>query len=299
MRRAGAMIFVASVGALASIVPASAQTAAAPPAPPSIVELAENSPQVVLPNVGKRGEQSYTVGQIVSTVPIRWQSGGVLQGTAKIQIGDDATLLTSGTALRGVTLRDSRSKRAIPAFCEGEPHADAFLGSDTALGSLVRAVGVSQSSRGPDNRFCLIDLDGDGMAERSLYLDRFSNANLVYPMRPVRIAPTPNAPLAIDRYRFTWTLSDIAADGSSIAVTVDVMEKGNWRKFDQIGATPHVTRVLLHDQKLPLRTSIFGAEIEVVAVDAAARTVTLRWPDDADAAKVLPLGTEIEQRVSF
>ena len=298
MNRFGAMALATAIGALGNGTAARGQTA--PPAPPpSIVELAENSPQLVLPNAGKRGVQVYTVGQIVSTTPIRWQSGGVLQGTAKIQIGDDATLLASGTALRGVTLRDARSKRLIPAFCEGQPHADAFLSSESALGSIARAVGVSQSSRGPDNRFCLIDLDGDGMAERSLYLDRFSNANLVYPMRPVRIASQPNAPLAIDRYRITWTLSDVATDGSSIAVTLDVMEKGNWRRFDQIGATPHVTRILLHDQKLPLRTSVFGADFEIVAVDPAAQTATLRWPDDADATKALPISAEIEQRVSF
>lgn len=280
-----------------------AMTIAATAAPAQTVtgsepEMARAADQLVFPNSAPRIEQVFARNAAILTLPIVWRRGATLAQDVTITAGPDSRALPRGTALQGAELTDQAGVVRINAYCTAriaaERKADkGVMGALLGGGSLWR--GLIKGAT--DRQFCLIDADRDGSAERSVMI----NAGTPAARTPMAIAPValqPQAMLPIsanDVVRIV--LTDISRAGKAVAVRLDIVQQGETRMFTSAGPTTRVTRI--STKTLPTSQVIYGARFDIIAVDGAGQTVTIRWPGAVDTATPVIVDDGLDVRVRY
>ncbi|MDH7971813.1 hypothetical protein QH494_06415 [Sphingomonas sp. AR_OL41] len=254
------------------------------------IKIARQSPQLAYVNAAPRGTRTYQRGEIIMIAPLMWEIGARLPQETTIRAGEDSKTIRAGSVLQGVMLTELAAHRDEMAYCTprvaAERKADGgMLGAMLGGGSLWRSVIRSAT----DGQFCLIDSDDDGMADHSVELNAGSPAaRTPVAIAPVRLERDRMIPISSNDDRIEISVSDVSSKGKAARFRIDVFQQGKGRVFDTIGDTQRITWV---DAKrgLPVHAMIYQTQFDVVSIDGAARTVTVRWPEDVDAKEVVPI----------
>jgi hypothetical protein len=76
-------------------------------------------------------------------------------------------------------------------------------------------------------------------------------------------------------------LTGVSTKNKDATFRLDIVQQGETRVFDTAGPTRRITKVDVKNG-LPARDTIYGAPFDIIGIDGAAQTVSIRWPQDVD-----------------
>jgi hypothetical protein len=276
------MTRIAYVAALVASATFTCTGATAQSLPAGELDMLKPADQLILPNASPRIERTYAKGVAILATPIMWRSGATLAEDVTITAGTESRALKRGAVLQGALLTDKTRVQRINAYCTpriaAERKADkGVAGVLLGGGSLWR--GLIKSAT--DGQFCLIDADRDGIAEASVLINAGPPAaRFAVRIANVRLTPQTMLPISSgDEVRIV--LTGVSTKNKDATFRLDIVQQGETRVFDTAGPTRRITKVDVKNG-LPARDTIYGAPFDIIGIDGAAQTVSIRWPQDVD-----------------
>jgi hypothetical protein len=240
---------------------------------------------VVLPM--EAGSKTVTKGTLAFDFPLRWQSAAVLPTNIEVTADDRHQTLKQGQALVQTRLQFSDPALAsAKSFC-----APRLADPERGIAGILLGGMIARSLT--DGQFCIIDRDGDGVAEMSVLVNAGS---------PAAREPKPITPVA-----YTLTPAAIVSEGDSARLLYhggksfefQVIEQGHARRFtsftyrDRNGS--HTFSNFLRPQKLSegvYRIDAPGLSFTLAGYDNSTGTAKIEWPATSSPA-VVPIPDDV------
>lgn len=249
----------------------------------------QESPQYFLANETPEGEHSYTEGELMVSVPLRWLVAARPTGDVSFTVNGEEVSIAQGEALPLLMfMPDGTRESAQAAFCtprrRGENATRSGLGGVLFGGSLWDSLAKDLT----DTQFCLRDSDEDDLFEATFLVGEGEQDHVLgEDIEPLAMEMVEDAEIS-DEDMVQIRL--VSVGRRRVGFGLEVIQQGHNIDFTSIasfGASgQRLTSVDVRDG-YPEQTEIFGMRFQITAHDRKANTVSVRWLREEEARPVL------------
>lgn len=239
-----------------------------------------------VPNAAQQGTKVVGPDDEVLRQPILWGVAAKIESEVRFSISEGDVSIPAGTILPAVSISDRRTPQGSSiAYCTNVPSLKRKgAGLMGVLGNaLIRSL--------EDGRKCLVDEDGDGLAEHGFLLDDGNLAD----RKPRGISPVALNIAEMVEVGPGDYVSILARKGTRPSFQIVIYQNGKQIGFDRITTGREAEARLQSVDKnatYPLPYEIYGARFEIRSFDPRTGYITIAWPQNVVAQKI-PVPSEI------